>query len=250
MYLLAELVKRDFTLRFAGSALGIAWAVLQPLSLVILYWFVFTLVIPQGGRLASGVVDSYALFLISGLLPWIGFNEGIVRGTTSILENAPLVRKLTFRSEVLVLVPNVSAILFELIGLALFGTYLLITGKALWSLWVLPFAIAIQLILQTGLAWILATVHLVFRDVMQVLGFLLSIVFFLSPILYSVPPAYEKFFRWNPLTPLLGLFRSAMLSTPLPPVASIVLLVAFAGAVWAAGLAAFRRMQPSLADLI
>lgn len=258
LHLLLELVKRDFTMRFTGSALGIAWAVLQPLSLVVLYWFVFTQIF-RGGSPRAGAIGTplagveFVLFLICGLIPWLGFNEGIMRGTTSIVENATLLRKLTFRSEVLVLVPNVSALLFEMIGLSLFIIYVGLQGKALWSLWLLPFALALQLALQAGLSFILATTHVFFRDVLQILGFALSILFWLSPIVYplgAVPQKYARFFAWNPLTPLLGLFRSAVLGAPLPPAASIVFLLIVALGLFALGLGFFRRAQASLADLI
>lgn len=248
-------------MRFTGSALGVAWAVLQPLSLVVLYWFVFTQIFKVGmadaaaaprARLAGGGSD-YVLFLICGLISWLGFNEGIIRGTTSIVENASLVRRLTFRSEVLVVVPNVSALLFEGIGLGLFIIYLGLQGRPLWGLWLLPFALALQLALQTGIAWVLATAHVFFRDVVQVLGFALSILFYLSPILYPkelVPERYAAFLVWNPLTPLLGLFRSAILGAPLPSVGPIVFLLIAALGIFALGLVFFRRAQASLADLI
>lgn len=257
LHLLVELVRRDFSMRFAGSALGVAWAVLQPLSLVILYWFVFTVIFPAaggGGRFRAadlaGGTGNYVLFLIAGLVPWLGFNEGVIRGTTSIVENSAMVRRLTFRSEVLVVVPNLSAILFELVGLALLFLYIGLNGGSLWGIWVLPFAILLQLMLQVGLAWILATVHVFFRDVLPILGFVLSILFYLSPILYAVPARWETFFFWNPLTPLFGLFRSAALSAPLPSAGSIVLLMVVALGAFGLGLALFRRAQPSLADLI
>lgn len=247
LHLLIELIKRDFAMRFTGSALGFAWAVLQPLSLVFLYWFVFTIMIPRGPGAGQ---DDYVFFLISGLLPWIGLSEGIARSTTSIVENGPMVRRLTFRSEILIVVPNVSAILFELIGVALFIAFLLLRGQRLTDIWMLPFAVALQLMLQVGIGWLLATVYVFFRDVMQVLGFVLSIVFYLSPILYSVSGRYEEYFRWNPLTPLLGLFRSALLAQPIPDASSIVYLLTVVSAVFAGGLLFFRRAQPSLADFI
>ena len=186
-------------MRFTGSALGVAWAVLQPLSLVILYWFVFTRLLTGGvpGRPDRVGGEDYVFFLICGLIVWLGFNEGILRGTTSIADNATLVRKLTFRSELLVLVPNVSALLFEVIGLALFLLYVALQGRSLWGLWLLPFALVIQLALQTGLSWILATTHVFFRDVVQVLGFALSILFWLSPIIYRAPAEWAMFFAWN-----------------------------------------------------
>jgi len=164
-------VKRDFTARFTGSALGIFWAVLQPLSLVVLYWFVFTYLFSRG----PGARDNdYIFFLISGLLPWLGMNEGVVRSTTSIVENAPMVRRLAFRSELLVVVPNASALIFEVIGLVLFLGFLLLRGATPHLIWLLPFALLLQFSLQVGLGWILAATYVIFRDLLPMLGFALS----------------------------------------------------------------------------
>jgi lipopolysaccharide transport system permease protein len=247
LYLLRELVRRDFQVRFTGSALGIFWAVLQPLSLVILYWFVFTFMIQ---RAPVPGMPNFALFLISGLVPWIGFSEAIIRGTTALVDNAAMVRRLALRSELLVLVPGITALIFEAIALALFVGFLIARGLTLQGLWILPFALLLQLVLQTGVAWFLASVFVVFRDVMQVLGFVLSIVFYLSPILYPVEGPFEKFFMWNPLTPLLGLFRSAILGLPLPEPGSLVFLLIVSMALLFGGLWVFRRARPTLIDLI
>ena len=240
-------MKRDFTARFTGSALGIFWAVLQPLSLVVLYWFVFTYLFSRG----PGARDNdYIFFLISGLLPWLGMNEGVVRSTTSIVENAPMVRRLAFRSELLVVVPNASALIFEVIGLVLFLGFLLLRGATPHLIWLLPFALLLQFSLQVGLGWILAATYVIFRDLLPMLGFALSVAFYLSPILYPVAGRFEKFFLWNPMTPLLGLFRSAMLSAALPTVGSLVFLLVVTTALFIGGLTFFRRAQATLADLI
>jgi lipopolysaccharide transport system permease protein len=120
----------------------------------------------------------------------------------------------------------------------------------LHRLWLLPGALVLQFLLQLGVGFFLATTYVFFRDVTQILGFVLAIVFYLSPILYPVTGRFEKFFFWNPMTPLLGLFRSAMLGRPLPDAGSIVFLLTIAVAVCAAGLLVFRRAQPSLVDVI
>ena len=242
-----ELVKRDFHARFTGSALGVFWAVLQPLSLVILYWFVFTYMFTRGP--AAGH-DNFIFFLIAGLLPWLGINEGLLRSTTSIVENAPMVRRLAFRSELLVVVPNASAMIFEVIALGLFGGFLILRGAPPRLAWLLPLALGLQFVLQVGVGWFLAATYVFFRDLMPILGFMLSVMFYLSPILYSVEGPFKRFFIWNPMTPLLGLFRSALLSSALPGAGSLVFLVAVAAAVFSGGLLFFRRAQPTLADLI
>ena len=248
LYLTTELIKRDFRARFTGSALGVAWAVLQPLSLVLLYWFVFTLMIPPRSPHVAG--EDYVLFLISGLLPWLGISEGIMRASTTVVENGPMVRRLAFRSEILIVVPNASALIFQTIAMLLFLCFLAMEGQSFAGLWLLPFALMLQMILQTGVSWFLATIYVFFRDVTQILGFFLSILFYLSPILYPIAGRFERFFMWNPMTPLLGLFRSAFLAAPLPEAGSIVFLLAVASVTFGGGLIFFRRAQPSLVDLI
>lgn len=248
LHLLRELVRRDLTARFTGSALGLAWAILQPLSLVVLYWFVFTFMIP-GGR-AGGSGDQYIYFLIAGLLPWLGFSEGLVRSTTSVVDNSAIVRRLPLRSDLLVVVPNITAMIFQCVGLAIFIAARLVQGFSLRGLWLLPVALVLQFVLQLGIGFVLAATYVFFRDVTQIIGFLLAIAFYLSPILYPVAGRFESFFFWNPMTPLLGLFRSAMLASPLPDAASIVFLLTIATAVCSGGLFFFRRAQPSLVDVI
>jgi len=240
-------VKRDFNARFTGSALGILWAVLQPLSLVALYWFVFTYMFSRGPAASN---NNYIHFLIAGLIPWLGINEGIVRSTTCIVENAAMVRRLAFRSELLVVVPNASALIFEVIALGLFLLFLLVRGTMPRQIWLLPLALLLQFAVQVGLGWILAATYVFYRDLMQFLGFVLSIAFYLSPILYPVAGRFETFFMWNPITPLIGLFRSAILSAALPGAGSIVYLLVVATALSAGGLMFFRRAQATLADLI
>jgi len=248
LHLLRELVKRDFHARFTGSALGVVWAVLQPLSLVALYWFVFTFMIP-GGR-AGGSGGEYIYFLISGLIPWLGFNEGLLRSTTAIVDNGTIVKRVPLRSELLVVVPNISAMIFQCIGLAIFLVVMIGRGMPLHRLWLLPGALLLQLLLQTGLGMLLAASYVFFRDLTQILGFTLSILFYLSPILYPVGGRFEAIFFWNPLTALLGLFRSAVLASPLPDAASIVFLLIVVSAALGAGLLFFRKTRPTLVDLI
>jgi ABC-type polysaccharide/polyol phosphate export permease len=248
LHLLRELVKRDLNARFTGSALGLTWAVLQPLSLVALYWFVFSFMIP-GGR-ARGSGDAYIYFLIAGLIPWLGLNEGLIRSTTAIIDNAPIIRRVPLRSELLVVVPNVSALIFEGVGLGIFLIAIAFNGMPLGSLWLLPVALVVQLTLQLGVGLFLSALYVFFRDLAQVIAFALSVVFYLSPILYPVGGRFEIFFFWNPLTALLGLFRSALLAAPLPDAGSIVFLLIATAAVFSAGLLFFRRAQPALIDLI
>jgi lipopolysaccharide transport system permease protein len=250
VHLLRELVKRDLAARFTGSVFGLAWAVLQPLSLILLYWFVFTYMVGGGPGRDN---NHYVYFLIAGLVPWLAINEGIMRSTTAIVDNSSIVRRLAFRSELLIIVPNVSAIFFELIALALLVTALVLTGWHAPSWWVLPIALLLQFLLQVGFGLLLSITYVFFRDLTQIVGFALSIVFYLSPILYPVGGRFSSFFAWNPMTPLIGLFRSAIFSekvAPLPAAGSIVFLLVACLVIFAAGIGLFRRTQPSIVDLL
>jgi ABC-type polysaccharide/polyol phosphate export permease len=225
--------------------------VLQPLSLLLLYWFVFTFMIP-GGRLGlgSGGDEPYLYFLVAGLLPWLGFNEGLMRSAGAMIDNAAIVRRLPLRRELLVVVPTVSSMIFECVGLILFIIFIALTGESLAGIWILPFALLCQFALQLGVGYWLAAMYVFFRDLMQVIGFVLSILFYLSPVLYPVGGRFEKFFFWNPLTALLGLFRSALLGSPLPDAPSIVFLLVVTAVALVSGLVFFGRVQPTLVDLI
>lgn len=194
--------------------------------------------------------ERYVDFLVCGLLPWLGINEGLMRSTTTIVDNAAVVRKLAFRSELLVVVPNATALIFEGVALLIFIIFLAVTRAPSHMLWLLPVAIVLQFCLQLGAGLLLAVVYVFFRDLSQILGFVLSIIFYLSPILYAATGRFEHVFLWNPMTPLLGLFRSALLSSALPPARSIVFLLVVALAVLASGYLFFRRARATMVDLI
>ena len=230
---------------------------IQPLTLVGLYWFVFTQIF-RPGSIPGRAGDHYVEFLIAGLIPWLGISEGILRSTTSMIDNAPLVRKLPLSGTLVVLVPNASALIFQCVGLAVFIIVLVARGTFPTMIWLLPVPLVLQFLLQAGVGLILAVMHAFFRDVTQIVGFVLSVVFYLSPILYPVVGRFESVFQWNPLTPLLGLYRRALLggipgigsTAALPQWPSIVLLTIVALATCLGGSALMKRAQSDLVDLI
>lgn len=246
LFLLRELVKRDLAARFAGSTLGRAWVIAQPLGLILMFWFVFSTLVPMR---VSGQ-ESYILFLVAGLIPWLAIAEGVNRSATAILENSAMVRRMAFRTELLVVVPNATAVLLEIIALVCAFAFSFYERGVSRYVWVLPIALLLQFGLQTGVGWIVAVMQVFFRDVAQVLGFVLTIFFYLSPILYPPSPRFQTLFDWNPMTPLAGLFRSAMLGSPLPSASSIVFLMVAVASVVAFGLLIFRRAEATLADYV
>ena len=230
-FLLKELVKRDFQGRYAGSLLGFVWSFVQPLWMLLLFTFVFSTVMrisPVGIR-----TGHFSVFLFSGLLPWMALNEGVTRAATAITDNSSLVKKLRFPAELLVL-----AVLRELT----FG-----------GLPVLLLAVPLQIALTLGLGLILSSVHVFFRDTAQILGMVFTGWFYLTPIVYPlamVPERFQSWLRLNPLTPLVGLYRQALLGGEPALVPGTGALAVVAIVLLLLGLLLFRHLKTSFVDEI
>ena len=251
-FLLRELVRRDFQGRYAGSVLGFVWSFVQPLFLLGLYYFVFATVlkIPLTGERT----ENFALFLFAGLLPWMAFQEGVSRGTTSVTDNAVLVKKLTFPSEVLVLAVAAAALLHEGIAAAMFLVVVAVLGHlAPSSLPWLLVALPLQMILTLGLGFLLASLNVLFRDISQLLGMVLMAWFFLTPIVYPmtlVPEWLQPWIAANPLTVLVSLYRLAFFGGTPVPLWQLAGLGILSVGVGLGGLALFRRLKPTFVDEI
>lgn len=245
-----ELVKRDFVGRYAGSLLGLFWSFAQPLWMLILFGFVFGTVLKVS--LVGESTQSFGVFVFCGLLPWTGVHESLLRSTTAVTDNANLVKKLRFPSQILVFTVVVSALLHQMIGLVLFVAFLSARGELSWTglPWLLA-AIPLQVALTAGLGLALATLHVYFRDTIQVLALVLSGWFYLTPIVYPlrlVPESVRAIIVWNPLTTLVSLYRRAMVGSdePLGPaiwVFSVVAVIALLFGLWF-----FQRLRSGFAD--
>ena len=250
LFLLSELVRRDFQARYAGSALGFLWSFALPLWQLLLYTFVFSgiLRIPLEGERTS----SFALFLFSGLLPFMAISEGVTRAATAVTDNAPLVKKLRFPVVLLVVTVVVTALVHEAIALALFLVVLAVVREAsVASLGWLLVAVPLQIALTVGLGLLLASLHVFLRDVAQVLGLAFSAWFYFTPIVYPLARVPESFRRWielNPLTALVDLYRSALLGGPPSVTLGFITLLAAAALLLLLGALVFRRLSPSFAD--
>jgi ABC-type polysaccharide/polyol phosphate export permease len=250
LFLLRELVRRDFQARYAGSALGFLWSFALPLWQLLLFTFVFSGILRIS--LLGERTESFALFLFCGLLPFMAVSEGATRAATAVTDNAPLVKKLRFPVSLLVITVVVTALLHEAIALAVFLVVLALLGEAsLSSLGWLLVAVPLQVALTVGIGLLLSAVHVFLRDVAQVLGLLFSAWFYFTPIVYPLDRVPEPFRRWielNPLTALVDLYRSALLGGLPAATTGVVALGVGAAVVLVLGLVTFRRLAPAFAD--
>jgi lipopolysaccharide transport system permease protein len=252
LFLLREMVRRDFQGRYAGSMLGLVWSFVQPLWLLVLYHFVFRTVLKVS--LAFERTEHFAVFLFCGLLPWNAVHEGVLRSSTAITDNASLVKKLRFPSELLVLSVVLAALVHEAIAGALFLAVLVALGEMSWrGLPVLLLAVPLQAALTLGLGLVLASLQVFFRDTVQMLGMAMTGWFFLTPIVYPVslvPEGLRPWIELNPLTALVGLYRRALLGGEPLLVPGTGTLAGAALLALLMGVWLFRRARPAFVDEI
>ena len=253
-FLLKELVKRDFQGRYAGSLLSFLWSFVQPLWLLGLFTFVFSVVLKLRIEQYGVGTDNFGVFLFCGLLPWTAVHEGLLRSTTAITDNVEMVKKLRFPSQILVLSVILGALLHQAIAAGVFVVVLAALGELSWTTlpW-LAVALPLQVALTLGLGLLLAAGHVFFRDTAQVLGMLLTGWFYLTPIVYPLGMVPERLAAWieaNPLTALVGLYRLAFLGRTVAFGPSAVGLVVAAAVFLALGLWLFRRLKPAFVDEI
>ena len=251
LYLLRELVRRDFKARYAGSALGFLWSFALPVWQLLLFTFVFAKVMKIRLDPSDGIA-SFAVFLFCGLLPWTAFQEGVQRASTAITDNAMLVSKQRFPSALLVATVTATALLHEVVAGAIFAGYLAVSGQLHWpTVPVLLLALPLQIALTLGLGLGLAAVHVFVRDTAQAIGMVLFGWFYVTPIVYPlslVPEELQPLVEANPLTALVGLYRWALLGTAPPRPTALAVLVGAAVLVLFAGAAFFRRCRPAFVD--
>ena len=212
--LLRQMIARDVTARFVGTSLGAVWNLIQPFILLCLYTFVFG-VIYRVRFQVEGV--GFVPFLFCGLWPWLAFQDACLRSVTVIVENAQLMKRVQFPSELLVVSAIVSSFVSHAVG---FGLMLL--GVGIWQGGLSPVALGLllipfllQLLLAVALGLLLSPANVFLRDVSQLAGALFTVWFFLSPVLYSiqmVPEALQSLLALNPLTPILHLYRALILT--------------------------------------
>jgi ABC-type polysaccharide/polyol phosphate export permease len=249
-FLLEELVGRDLRARYAGSLLGFVWAFATPLWQLALYSIVFSAIlrIPMIGE----PTDSFPAFLFAGLVPWMAFSEGLTRATTSVVENANLVKKHAFPAELLVASVVVSAVAHAGLALLVFTGIRTAAGSvALSALPLLCLALVLQTALTLGFGWLLAALFVYLRDVLHGLGLVLSALFYLTPMVYPmalVPERFRSFVELNPLTTVVACYRAFLLGSRPPGAVALAALAAVAAAAAASGLVLFRRAARNFAD--
>ena len=210
--LIASLVVRDLKARYRGSVLGFFWSFVNPLLLLLVYTFVFTVVLP-GVRPPE--LNPFALFMFCGILPWTWFSSSLLESSNVLIAGGNLLRKVLFPAEVLPIVTVFAGLVHFCLGLPILAAFLLyyrvpITPTDL--LW-FPVIVLVQLVLTLGLALLLSALTVHFRDIRDLLTNLLTLWFFVTPIIYPLSMVPERL-RWylnlNPFTHLAVSYQEVL----------------------------------------
>jgi len=251
--LIRSMVGRDILGRYRGSFGGMFWTVLNPLLLMITYFFVFGIVLRT--RFGSDPSRAgFVLYFLAGMLPWLAFSEAAGRAPFVVLEHRNFVKKLVFPLEILPINLVLAGLVTEVFALGIFGIGLLVARGAVpvTVVW-LPVLLIPQLLFTAGLGWFLAALGAYVRDLGQVIGFLLTLWFFLTPICYpveSLPAAAMPVLEQNPLYVLVAGYRAIFLESRAPAWAPLWKLWLLAAAVFFLGHAFFYKLKKSFADVI
>lgn len=217
--LVYNLVVRELKSRYKNSVLGFFWSLLNPLGMMLIFTVVFTVMLP------NNQIENFPIFLLCGLLPWNYFNAGVMSSINSIVGNANLVKKVYFPREVL----PISTVLANLVNfllalLLLFAAVFIFQVSLSPWLWMLPVVILIQTCFILGVALVLCTLNVFYRDTMMVMDVAMQAWFFLTPVFYPIdilPRNYEVLgvnlnihrlvYILNPMASIISAYRDLLL---------------------------------------
>ena len=253
--LIVQMTKREVMGRYKGSAMGLLWSFLNPVFLLIVYTFVFSVVFKA--RWGGGVEESkahFAIILFVGMIIYNLFSEVINRSPSLILGNVNYVKKVVFPLEILPVISMLAALFHMVISLmVLLVAFLLANGYLHWTVIFIPLVLMPFVILILGMSWMLASLGVFLRDVGQTIGIVTTIMMFLAPVFYpvsSLPEAFQPWIMVNPLTFVIEQARGILVYGQIPNWIGLGIYTVAATVVAWAGYALFQKMRKGFADVL
>lgn len=253
--LILQMTQREVVGRYKGSVMGLAWSFFNPVFMLAVYTFVFSVIFKS--RWGVGGEESktqFAVVLFVGMIVHGLFAEVLNRAPSLILSNVNYVKKVVFPLEILPLIAMGAALFHGLISLGvLLAAFLLFNGYLHWTVVFTPLVLLPLVILTMGIAWMLASLGTFLRDVGQTIGIITLVLMFLAPVFYPVTAVPEDFRPWlmaNPLTFIIEQAREVLIWGNLPDWAGLGLYTLVATVVAWAGYAWFQKTRKGFADVL
>ena len=248
----------DMRHRYAGTAMGVVWNVIHPLSLMAVYALVFSLFIARFIPGPDGRNVPYVVFLCSGFFPWMAFAECLTRGSTAFASNAAYLKKLPIPEQVFVAQGAASATLGLVISFSLLLAVSMPLGIRLTWYWLLlPIPLILLQAVGFGFGLILGTLNVFFTDVGQLIGIAMGLLFWLAPIIYPLNDPRIVKRPWllftlecQPVTPAIEALRDLFLWRQLPPLWTFAALAAWAAGTILVGCLMLHALRAEIRDVI
>ncbi len=246
-WLVYELVLRDLSLRYRGSALGFAWTLLNPLLFMAIYTLVFAV------YLRVDIVN-YPAFLLSGLVPWSWLAGALGQGTSSIVDGRMYVGKTLFPMQILVIVPVLSNGINFIFSLPILFLFVIVLHVHLGpSLVMLPLIILIQGAMVLGAATLAATFNVFYRDLQQLILYILTVLFYMTPIFYIpslVPEKFQFLIVWNPFAALIACYHAILYAGTFPSINDLVFSLVFSILLLGVARGCFVRYREAFSEYV
>lgn len=248
--LLIMLALRDVKVRYKQAALGVGWAVIQPVAMAAILFLFFGKLMGMEAQVAP---TPYLVFVLAGVLPWALFESAVTASSGSVVASAGIVRKVYFPRLIIPLAATGAPLIDYAIGLVVMFIAMAVLGVSLTgTALLLPLMIATLMIAVLGVGILMSAVTVAYRDFRHVLPFILKILFFLTPVIYPVtliPESYRWLLSLNPVGGTIAALRSAMLGTPIA-YTDWMISTAVGLAALIVGLLYFQRAERRFADIV
>lgn len=252
--LINTLTKHEIIGRYRGSFMGILWSFFNPVFMLVVYTFVFSVVFKARWNAGSNSKTEFALVLFAGLIVYNLFAECINRSPGLILSNVNYVKKVVFPLEILPLVALGSALFHAMISLGVWLiAYLILFGMPHITGLLIPLIILPLFLFIMGLTWGLTSLGVYLRDVSQFIGIITTVLLFLSPVFYPVnalPAKYRSLLLLNPLTVVIEQVRDVLFWGKIPDMTNLTVYLMGASLVAWIGFAWFQKTRKGFADVI
>ena len=243
--LLKSNIKKEIRGKYKGSFLGVLWSFINPLLQVAVYAIVF----PYIMRIQQ---DHYLQYLIIGIIPWTFFTTVITQGMITVRMNAGIIKKVYFPREILPISVTLSGLVNFFISCIIIVLFCVFGGLGIsWHILLLPLIALIQFIFTLGLVFGLSAINIYIKDTEYIVQFLINMLFYGTPILYSTELFPEKM-RWllyaNPLTELIEAYRDIFMFYKLPGANGMMYLIGITIFLFGLGYFIFRKLEKGFAE--